>query len=192
MSGEKKKRNFFPKKEIVKQLDILQQHGMPLHYEKDVPLSANDIAHIKKLFQKVLYTFLLLSISVIIVLLNFYKEEIVMIIGVGLLLFFAYAIIRGAYQVYTNLRIGKKTVIRGIITDRFIKKEYSDRDEDGKRTAIDRHYLKIGDYEMTVNPTIYAQHKTGEAIELQVIYNLTNKPYFLVHEKLSDAGLTHQ
>ncbi len=184
-----KKRDFFPKKELKEQLDQLQSSGQRLHYEKEIPLTAQDINFIKQLFGKVAIVFILLSIPVVIVLYFFQKEVGVIVVCGAILLSFALVIIRAAIALGTKLRVGKKTLARGIIIDRYTKKEFGEKDEDGKRAVRVVNYLIVGDREFWVDNLIYKTYKIGDAIELHFMVNNKNQPYFLHHQKLKEAGL---
>jgi len=184
-----KKRYFFPKKEVQEQLDQLQSSGQRLHYEKEIPLTPQDIKLIKRLFGKIAIVFILLSIPVVIVLYSFQKEAGVIVVCGAILLSFALVIIRAAIALGTKLRIGNKTLARGIITDRYTKKEFGEKDEDGKRSVRVVNYLKVGDRDFKVDHVIYKTYKVGDAIELHFMLNNKNQPYFLHHQKLKEAGL---
>lgn len=146
-----KKRDFFPKKELQQQLDQLQSSGQRLHYEKEHPLTPQDISFIKRLFVKITIVFILLSVPVVIVLYSFQKEVGVIVVCGATLLSFALVIIRAAIALGTKLRVGKKTLARGIVTDRYTKKEFGERDEDGKRAVRVVNYLMVGDREFRVD-----------------------------------------
>lgn len=183
-----KKRDFFPKKEIEEQLEQLQSSGHRLHYEKEIPLTPQDITLIKRLFGKVATFFIVLSIPLMIVIFLF-QEVGVIVVCAAILLSFASVIARAAILLRAKLRIGTKTLARGIIVDRYTKKEFGEKDEDGKRSVIVRNYLLVGDREFMVNNLIYKEYKTGEAIELHFMINHKNQPYFLHHHKLKTASL---
>ena len=189
MSHDQKKRDFFPKKEVQQQLDDLWNSGQDLFYEKQVPLTPQDIVLIKRLFFKITLFFIVLSIPVVLVIYNFRKEEVVLVVGGAIVLFFIFAIVKAANQLGSNLRVGTKTMVRGIITDRFTKEEYGAADEDGKRSVMIRNYLQVGNREFKVNNLMYRDYKIGEAIEFHFIISQQNKPYFLHHVKLKEAGL---
>ncbi|MEK6782896.1 MAG: hypothetical protein AABY93_14450 [Bacteroidota bacterium] len=189
MSEHQKKRDFIPKKEVKKQLDDLAEQGLSLHYEKDVPLTPQDISLIKRLFLRVTLFFIILSIPFVVVVYFFPEKEIVLVINCAMLLFFIFAITRAAFQVGSNLRAGNKTLVKGIITDRFTKKEFGIADEDGKRSETVVNYLQIGTREFKVDRLIYKKYRIGDAIELHFIVSQRNKPYFLHHCKLKEAGL---
>ena len=189
MSERQKKRDFFPKKEVQQQLDDLKKQGHALHYEKDVPLTPQDISLIKRLFFKATLFFILSTIPFVGAVYFFPKEEVVVLISGAMLLFFIVSIARAAIQVGSNLRAGTKTQVRGIITDRYTKKEFGMADEDGKRSETVVNYLQIGTREFKVDKLIYKKYRIADAIELHFIVSKRNKPYFLHHSKLKDAGL---
>ena len=190
VESKKKKRNFFPKKEVADRITDLQERNVPLNYEKEVPLTELDRANLKNLLAKVFLIFGVGAFVLAMILLNYYHVEMVAV-GSGLLLIFCVVtLFRSSHQIITNLRYGKKTMIRGIITDRYIKKEWSEPDEDGKRSPIERNYLVVGNIEWRVNHLLYNLYRIGEAIEIHAIYNLNRKPYFLHHEKIEQAGMT--
>lgn len=189
MAEHQKKRDFFPKKEVKQQLDDLLKDKQPLHYEKDVPLTPQDITLIKQLFIKITLLLSVLSLPLVGVIYLFQEEEMVWVICGAFLFLFLVIIIRASYQVGSNLRSGKKTMVRGIVTDRFTKKEYRARDEDGQRSEKIVNYLQVGTREFAVNQLIYKSYKTGDAIELHFIVAHQNKPYFIHHSKLKDVGL---
>jgi hypothetical protein len=185
----KKKRDFFPKKELQDQLDQLQLSGQRLHYEKEIPLTPQDIQSIKRLFRKVAAFFIVLSIPLVIVIYLFQREVGVIVVCGAILLSFLLVIIRAAIVLGTKLKVGKKTLARGIVTDRYTRKEYGERDEDGKRSEQVVNYLVVGDHEFRVDNSIYKVYKIGDAIELHFMVNNKNQPYFLYHQKLKVAGL---
>ncbi len=185
----KKKRDFFPKKELQEQLDQIQRSGQRLHYEKEIPLTPQDIQSIKSLFFKLVAVFLTLSIPLVIVIYFFHYEIGVIVVCGAILLSFALVIFRAAIALGTKLRIGKKTLARGIITDRYTKEEYGEKDEDGKRAVRVVNYLIVGDREFRVDNLIYKTYKIGDAVELHFLVNNKNQPYFLHHQKLKEAGL---
>ena len=125
-------------------MDDLKEQGHALHYEKDVPLTPQDISLIKRLFFKVTLFFIILSLPFVGAVYFFPEEDTVLVICVVMLLFSIFAIIRAAYQLGLNLRAGTKTQVRGIITDRYTKKEFGIADEDGKRSETVVNYLRIG------------------------------------------------
>jgi len=184
-----KKRDFFPKKEIQQQLDQLQSSGQRLHYEKEIPLTPRDISTIKSLFFKVVAVFMVLSIPLVVVIYLFHFDAGVILVCGAILLSFVLVIIRAAIALGTKLRVGKKTLARGIITDRYTKKEYGEKDEDGKRSVRVVNYLVVGDREFRVDNVIYKAYKIGDAVELHFMVNNKNQPYFLHHQKLKEAGL---
>ena len=189
MSDHQKKRDFFPKKEVQQQLDDLKEQGHALHYEKDVPLTPQDISVIKHLFFKVTLFFIILSLPFVGAVYFFPEEDTVLVICVVMLLFSIFVIIRAAYQLGLNLRAGTKTQVRGIITDRYTKKEFGIADEDGKRSETVVNYLQIGTREFKVDGLIYKKYRIADAIELCFIVSPRNKPYFLHHSKLKNASL---
>lgn len=170
-------------------MDDLLKDKQPLHYEKDVPLTPQDITLIKQLFIKITLLLSVLSLPLVGVIYLFQEEEMVWVICGAFLFLFLVIIIRASYQVGSNLRSGKKTMVRGIVTDRFTKKEYRARDEDGQRSEKIVNYLQVGTREFAVNQLIYKSYKTGDAIELHFIVAHQNKPYFIHHSKLKDVGL---
>jgi len=186
---DKKKRDFFPKKELQEQLDQLQSRGQQLYYEKEIPLTPQDIKSIKLLFGKVAAFFIVLSIPLAIVIYLFQKEVGVIVVCGAILLSFVIVIIRAAIALGAKLRIGKKTMARGIITDRYTKEEFGEKDEDGKRQVRVVNYLLVGNLELKIDKLIYKEYKIGEAVELHFILNNKNEPYFLSHHKLKTAGL---
>lgn len=190
MSERDKKRDFHPRKELKQQLESLQERGQTLHYEQDVPLTAEDISLIRRLFFKITLFCLALCVPFALAIYFFQNEEMIWIIGGVAILCFLFVVGRAGYQLASNLRAGKKTIVRGIITDRFSRKEYSAADEDGKREEKMVCYFKVGTREFRVDRMIYGDHKVGEAIELHYIVNQSGKPYFLHHLHLPDAGLT--
>jgi hypothetical protein len=189
MSDHQKRRDFHPTKALKQQLQDLQTNGRPLHYEQDVPLTQKDRAMIRSLFFKITLFCIALSIPFAGVLYFFRSEETVMVICGVALVCFVYVIGRAGYQLGSNLKTGKKVVVRGIITDRFTRKEYGPADEDGKRPEKMVSYFQVGSREFRVDRGIYADHKVGEAIELHYIASLQGKPYFLFHKRLEGAGL---
>ncbi len=189
MSEHRKKRDFFPKKEVQQQLDDLTKQGQALHYEKDVPLTPQDISLIKRLFFKVTLFFIISTIPFVVAVYFFPKEEVVVLISGAMLLFFMVSVTRAAFQVGSNLREGTKTQVRGIITDRYTRKEFGMADEDGKRSETVVNYLQIGTHEFKVDGLIYKKYRIGDAIELCFIVSQRNKPYFLHHSKLKDPSL---
>lgn len=189
MTERDKKRDFFPTKALKQQLDDLQASGLPLHYEKDVPLTPEDRAMIRGLFFKVALFCIIFSIPFVGALYFFRSEEMVLLICGVALVCFAYVIARAGYQLGSNLKAGKKVVVRGIITDRFTRKEYGPADEDGKRPEKMVSYFQVGSREFQVDRAIYSDHKIGEAIELHYIAAAGGKPYFFFHKRLESAGL---
>ena len=189
MSEHRKKRDFFPKKEVQQQLDDLKKQGQALHYEKDVPLTPQDISEIKRSFFKTALPFIIRTIPFAVAIYFFPKEEIVLLISGALLLFFIVSITRAAIQAGINLRAGTKTQVRGIITDRYTRKEFGMADEDGKRPETIVNYLQIGTREIKVDKLIYKKYRIADAIELRFIVSHRNEPYFLYHSKLENASL---
>ena len=114
----------------------------------------------------------------------------VLLICGAVLLCFGFIVVKAAYQLGLNLRAGKKTIVRGIITDRFKKKHYGAADEDGKRSEKMLSYLQIGTREFQVDTVTYEKHKTGEAVELEYIVSLKGKPFILRNRKLKGAGIS--
>lgn len=186
---DQKKRDFFPTKEVKQQLEDLQSSGQPLHYEVDVPLTPQDRTLIKGLFFKIALFCIALAIPFAGVLYFFRSEEMVLLICGVALLSFIYIIAKAGYQLGSNLKAGKKTVVRGIITDRFTRKEYGAADEDGKREEKIVSYFQVGAREFRVDRGIYGDHKIGEAVELHYITSTGGKPYFIHHHRLESAGL---
>jgi len=187
---QKRRRDFHPKKELKRQLEELQANGQPLHYEKDLPLTEQDRELIRRLFFQITLLCIAFSIPFACAIYFFQKEEMVWLICGVALCFFTYVIARAGYQLGSNLKAGKKTIVRGIITDRFTKKEYGPSDEDGKREEKMVSYFQVGTREFQVDSVVYKNHKIGEAIELHYIVNRDGKPYFLQHRHLQTAGLT--
>lgn len=191
MSSHQKKRDFIPKKHIAQQLHDLEVAGMELSYAQQVPLSSSNIQLLKSTRTKVFaflasLVFLLLSITYI-----FRSEEIVLVVGLALSLVFMSILLKTFLKISATLITGKKTMVRGIITDRFTRTDYSEeRDEDGKRSARKNLYLVIGNREFVVNPEIYSVYRIGDALELHFIESTKkSKAYFLEHHLLKGAGI---
>lgn len=189
MKPDPPKRDFLPKKEVRQQIDNLEASGQPLHHEQDVALTPEDSASIKRMFFKVFFSCLLLILPFALGIYFFPTEEIVLVFCAIIIAIFVYAILKAVYQLISNLRTGRKTIIRGIITDRFTRKHYGAEDEDGDRDEKIVHYLKVGNREFVVDKKIYGNHKTGEAIEMEYILSFHGKPFFLHNRKLKGAGL---
>jgi len=186
---DQKKRDRTPPKEVRQQLDGLLESGQSLHYEQDVALSPQDIGFIKSMFLKVVLFCLVASSILGLVIYLFQEEDTVWVVGGVLLLFQVFLLVRASLQLFANLRSGKKTIVRGIITDRYTKKLFGPEDEDGRRDEKTLHYLQVGTREFEVSSSIYKSHKIGKAIELQYILSYKGKPYFLHHRTLKDAGV---
>lgn len=186
---DQKKRDRTPPKEVKEQLEKLQESGQALHYEQDVPLSSEDTRFIKSMFLKVVLLCLVVSTITGLVIYFFQEEDTVWVIGGVLLLLQVILLVRAVLQLFANLHSGKKTIVRGIITDRYTKKHFGPEDEDGHRDEKTLHYLQVGTREFEVNSTIYKSHKVGKAIELQYILSYKGKPFFLNHRTLKDAGI---
>ena len=184
-----KKRDWLPKKEVKKQLDDLQDHGQPLHYEQDTPLTPQDVRLIKRLFLKITLLCLAFSLPFAVAIYFFQDEGTVLVVCGVLLICLGYAVVKAAYQLASNLRAGKKTIVRGIITDRFTKKHFGPMDEDGKRDERTLNYLQIGSREFRVSQDIYANYKIGQAVELHYILASQGKPFFIQHRRLKGAGV---
>ncbi len=174
---------------MQEQLDQLQSSGQQLHYEKEIPLTPRDVKFIKHLIGKIVGVFTLLSIPVVIVLFLFQEEIGVIVVCGAILLSFAIVVVRAAVSMGAKLRTGKKTLARGIVTDRYTKEEFGEKDEDGKRSVKVINYLVVGDRELRVDKLIYKEYKIGDALELHFMVNSKNEPYFLQHQKLKAASL---
>jgi len=186
--ADKKSRNYFPPKEVQEKIDSLLESGQALHYEQDIPLTVADVRLIRGMFLKV--TLLCLGLSVpLVAVIYFVNEETVWVICGVLLLCLGYILIRAAVQLFANLRTGKKTIVRGIITDRFTRKKFGPQDEDGHRDVKTVYFLQIGTREFPVSSQVYGSHKTGKAIELEYVKAFNGQPFILHHRKLPDAGM---
>lgn len=191
MASLQKKRDYIPKKHVADQLQALDATGIQLFYEQHVPLSSSNILFLKSLRLKVVAFLTPLTIVMLLITYSFRSEEFVLIFGLILSMAVLYNLVKAFLKIRQVLNVGEKTMVRGIITDRFTRKDYSDeRDEDGKRSSRKNFYLVIGGRDFIVNPEIYAAYRMGEAIELHFIESTKkNKPYLLEHHKLEKAGI---
>lgn len=191
MAPLQKKRDYIPKKHVVQQLQALDATGIQLSYEQHIPLSSSNVLFLKSIRLKVVAFLTPLTIVMLLITYSFRSEEFVLIFGLILSMAVLYNLVKAFLKIRRVLNVGEKTMVRGIITDRFTRKDYSDeRDEDGKRSSRKNFYLVIGGRDFIVNPEIYTDYRIGEAIELHFIESTKkNKPYILEHHKLEKAGL---
>jgi len=177
------KRDYFPKKAVREKLDDLLKDGQQMILEQDIPLSPEDISRLKGIFLKATGAMALRCIPFALAIYFFPDNEVVLIFCGALVLAFVIGIIMAFVQLTSSLRAGKKTLVKGIITDRFKRVKYGERDEDGKRSEKLLSYLKIGTREIEVNKAIYEKHRAGEGIELHFILSRHGKSFFLFDKK---------
>lgn len=191
MSAERKKRSFFPKKHIQEQLLAFESAQVDLAYEQAVALSAGNRSHVKSIQRKLLLALLLLILISLCVWYFFQPQETTLLVCLLILVALSSLLLKAVAKIQAVLQANKKTVIRGVITDRFTRKEYSkERDDDGKRSARVNQYLVIGKREFRVNNEIYATYRTGQAVEVHFIDSpKKSRHYFLEHHLLKEAGL---
>jgi hypothetical protein len=191
MSENKKRRNYFAKKNIVEQLHKLEEAGTALAYRKSLPLSTLNIQQLKSTRTKITLLLLLLVSVMVVAMTIFRAYEVALLVGGALCLLWLGTLSVVYLRIKKVLRAATKTVIRGIITDRFTREEfYGEKNEDGKRDTRIHEYLKIGDWEIRVTKEIYAAYRIGEAVELHLVeLGEKARPYVLEDRKLADAGL---
>ncbi len=191
MASHRKKRDFVPKKHIAQQLLDLETAGIELAYEQEVPLSSSNVQVLKSSRAKIFGILIPTVALILFITYSLRSEEIVLVVGLGLSLAVTSILLKTFLKIRAALITGTKTMVRGIITDRFTRTDYSvERDDDGKRRARKNLYLVIGNREFVVNHEIYSAYRIGDALELYFIESTKkSKAYFLEHHLLKGAGI---
>jgi hypothetical protein len=164
-------------KQIKAKIEQLKSEGQELSYEQEVDLTPDDFVFLKK--QRViniaiiLVGFLILG-SIALLSIHFLVEiagKILIEIGAALLLIFIFVLmIRGTTKkVNEVIRKGKKSVVRGFVTDKRIE---------GDET--DTYVLVIDNLALDVKEKVYSKYQVGDGIEVHVLKNYYSK---ILHEE---------
>jgi len=171
-------------KEIRAKIEQLKSEGQELSYEQEVDLTLNDFALLKK--QRVtnvviiVVAFVLIG-SIALVAIHYLVEiagKIFIEIGTALLLIFIFALtIRGTTKkVNEVIQKGKKSVVRGFVTDKRIEGEESDN-----------YVLEIDNVAIDVKKSVYSKYLVGDGIEIHLLKNYYN--HLLYEAKIDSMNL---
>lgn len=170
--------------EIRTKIEQLKSEGQELSYEQEVDLTPSDLAVLKR--QRVnnililVVAFLIIG-SIALVSIHYLVEiagKIFIEIGTLLLLIFIFVLtIRGTTKkVNAVIQKGKKSVVRGIVTNKRIE---------GDET--DTYFLEIEKISVLVEKKIYSKYQVGDGIEIHLVKNYYN--HLLYEAKIESMNL---
>lgn len=165
----------------------------PLVYESSEPLTADDIRTLQRQFYSLLAVLIPFSLLPAAFLL-FVDEASRVYILIFLMFWIAVTGVIGGYA-YNNLtrirKAGKKNVIRGIVTDRFMK--HYVKKVHGEESVTLIPCLKIGDRELLVEHRMNWKYNVGDAVEFHFVeqrfFDQEITGLYFYHTKITGAGV---
>lgn len=165
----------------------------PLAHESSEPLTTDDIRTLQRQFYSLLAVLIPFSLLPAAFLL-FVDEASRVYILIFLMFWIAVTGVIGGYA-YTNLtrirKAGKKNVIRGIVTDRFMK--HYVKKVHGKESVTLMPCLKIGDRELLVQHRMNWKYNVGDAVEFHFVeqrfFDQEITGLYFYHTKITGAGV---
>lgn len=162
-------------------IDELRKQNQSLHYEREVPLTEQDIT---SLIMYKLAAVVVIGIAGLLtgLLISQFNEIPValkpVVAGAVAMLFIVLAWWMNS-KANKMIAEEKKTVVRGIITEKNTTSE-------GRRDKT-VHWLHVGDQRIKVNMFTYGKYSVGNAVEFHLFERFGN--LILHHEKLEGSGL---
>lgn len=170
--------------EIRKKIDQIKNAGHDLVYEYETDLSVEDLKKLKQhrllnIFVLVFVMFLfgaigLLSIHYLIEI----NGKVFLELGTVILLViaFVYGAKASVKKIDDAIKAGKKTIVRGIVTNKRIESDDSDV-----------YFLEIENIAITVKKRIYSKYRVGDGVEVHVLKNYYN--HLLYENKIDSMTL---
>lgn len=171
-------------KQIKAKIEQLKNEGRELYYEQEIDLTPDDFAFLKKqrvINVVVIVVALVLIGSITLVAIHYLVEiagKIFIEIGTALLFTFIFALtIRGTTKkVNEVIQKGKKSVVRGFVTDKRIEGDESDT-----------YVLEVDNIAIDVKKSIYSKYQVGDGIEIHLLRNYYN--HLLFESKIETMNL---
>ncbi len=169
---------------IRQKIQAFREKGQELHLNREEELTEQDIVILKKHNSQTL-----LIATVVFALLGFafllFPEGIIArLLGAGLLVLIFPMRKHLQKEIVRVVQDGKKQVVRGIITERFITTT-------GRRDSKTKDYwLTLGEIKFKLNKSQYDRYQIGDAAEFHSVDYPKGVELIFRDEKLNQAGLT--
>lgn len=162
------------------QIAAMQQQGVALHHEKEMPLESRDVSKVMKMIRQALTIVPVCSVIGFLIV-HFLIGDGILPYAI-LLLFIVItliAILKGVKVFRKILQNNTKIVVRGIVTEHW---EVSQGSGEDKKVT---YYVRIGDRQLCVDEEFYNEFLKGDAVEVHFAEVNKTSPFIFHTERIA-------